>query len=58
MSGKNTDVYLGRLVKAFWIKGEVKFHPSDDFWDPVLESRELRIVVESSRRRTDPASER
>jgi 16S rRNA processing protein RimM len=36
-------IYLGRIVKAFGIKGEVKFVASDDYWDGVLESRALAL---------------
>ena len=36
-----TNIFLGRLVKAFGIRGELKFHPSDDFWEEVLQSRRL-----------------
>lgn len=38
-----TDIYLGRIVKAFGIKGELKFHPSDDFWESTLESKQLML---------------
>ena len=38
-----TDIYLGRIVKAFGIKGELKFHPSEDFWEDVLESKRLTV---------------
>lgn len=34
-------IFLGRIVKAFGIRGELKFHPSDDFWDDVLQSKNL-----------------
>jgi 16S rRNA processing protein RimM len=47
MAENRADIYLGRLVKAFGIKGDIKLNPSDDFWDSVLESRELRLKVES-----------
>ena len=36
-----SNIFLGRLVKAFGIRGELKFHPSDDFWEEVLQSRRL-----------------
>jgi len=36
-----TDIYLGRIVKAFGIRGELKFYPSDDFWQSVLDSKHL-----------------
>lgn len=38
-----TEVFLGRLVKAFGIRGEVKLHPSDDFWPGVLASEHLYL---------------
>ncbi len=47
-----TDIYLGRIVKAFGIRGELKFHPSDDFWEEVLESRKLELYSESSGKTT------
>ena len=37
------DIFLGRLVKAFGIRGELKFHPSDDFWEDVLQSKRLTL---------------
>jgi len=36
-----TGIYLGRLVKAFGIKGEIKFVGSEDFWIDVLRSQNL-----------------
>jgi len=36
-------IYLGRIVKAFGIKGEVKLVVSDDYWDGVLESEALAL---------------
>lgn len=55
MITERTDLFLGRLVKPFGIKGEVKLYPSDDFWDGVLESGELQLVADTdgnlSRRR-------
>jgi 16S rRNA processing protein RimM len=44
---ENTDLFLGRLVKPFGIKGDVKLYPSDDFWDGVLQSRQLRLIIEA-----------
>ena len=35
------DVYLGRLVKAFGIRGALKLVPAPDFWEAVLESKRL-----------------
>ena len=35
------EIYLGRLTKAFGIKGEIKFVASDDFWMDVLKSEQL-----------------
>lgn len=37
------DIFLGRIVKPFGIRGELKFHPSDDFWEEVLGSRHLKV---------------
>ncbi len=36
-------IYLGRIVKAFGIRGEVKFVASDDYWDGVLASKHLYV---------------
>lgn len=38
-----TEIYLGKFVKAFGIKGELKFLASDDFWAATLESRQLEL---------------
>ena len=38
-----TDIYLGRIVKAFGIRGELKFQPSDDFWANIFESKHLSL---------------
>jgi 16S rRNA processing protein RimM len=38
------DVFLGRFVKAFGIKGELKLYASDDFWMEALASRKLFIA--------------
>ncbi len=38
-----TDIYLGQIVKAFGIRGELKFHPSEDFWQSVLESKHMML---------------
>ena len=38
-----TDIFLGRIVKAFGIKGELKLLPADDFWGGVLDSKRLRM---------------
>jgi 16S rRNA processing protein RimM len=40
---KDSRLYLGRFVKAFGIKGELKLLTSDDFWAGVLESQELTL---------------
>jgi len=37
----DTWVFLGSFVKAFGIKGELKFHGSDDFWVDAFSSRKL-----------------
>jgi 16S rRNA processing protein RimM len=41
------DVFLGRFVKAFGIRGELKFHPSEDFWEETLSSEQLWVEVET-----------
>jgi 16S rRNA processing protein RimM len=38
-----TRIYLGRLVKPFGIKGELKFVASDDFWREALDSKHLEL---------------
>jgi 16S rRNA processing protein RimM len=38
-----TRVFVGRFVKPFGIKGELKFVGSDDFWPEVLESKRLEL---------------
>jgi len=43
-----TDVFLGRVVKAFGIRGELKLEPTGNFWEDVLRSK--RLVL---RRETD-----
>jgi len=47
-----TDIFLGRIVKAFGIRGELKFHPSDDFWAEVLDSGKLELYSDNSGKRT------
>lgn len=39
----STEVYLGRFVKAFGIKGELKLLASEDFWPGALASGELTL---------------
>ena len=46
------DVFLGRLVKAFGIRGELKLDPTADFWEEILRSK--RLVL---RRETDEGIE-
>ena len=41
---------LGELVKAVGLRGEVKLHPSADFWDEALASRQLQLSTASGRR--------
>lgn len=36
-------IYLGRIVKAFGIRGEVKVVASDDYWDGVFASKHLYL---------------
>jgi 16S rRNA processing protein RimM len=43
MTQTMTDIYLGRIVKAFGIRGELKFHPSVDFWEDTLGSKQLTM---------------
>ena len=40
-AGQMTDVLVGRVVKAFGIRGELKLDPAGDFWEDVLRSRNL-----------------
>jgi 16S rRNA processing protein RimM len=42
------DVYLGRLVKAFGIRGSLKLDPAADFWEGVLESKNLVLRFETA----------
>jgi 16S rRNA processing protein RimM len=37
------EVFLGRLVKPFGIRGELKLQPSQDFWEDVLASKHLLL---------------
>jgi 16S rRNA processing protein RimM len=46
------DIFLGRLVKAFGIRGELKLDPTADFWEDILHSK--RLVL---RRETDSGVE-
>lgn len=41
------EIFLGRIGRAFGIRGELKFHPSDDFWENVLHSKHLRLHTQS-----------
>jgi 16S rRNA processing protein RimM len=41
------DVFLGRLVKAFGIRGELKLDPTADFWEDVLRSKRLVLRWET-----------
>ena len=41
------NVLLGRLVKAFGIRGELKLDPSEDFWEEALSSN-YRLVSSNS----------
>ena len=40
---ESSRVFLGSFVKAFGIKGELKFVGSDDFWPEVLDSKRLEL---------------
>jgi len=46
MTGMDTgqEVFLGRFVKAFGIKGELKLYASDDFWFEAMGSRQLFVA--------------
>jgi 16S rRNA processing protein RimM len=46
-------IHLGRFVKAFGIKGELKLYAADDFWPEAFDSQVLFIARES-----DPENER
>jgi 16S rRNA processing protein RimM len=46
------NVYLGRLVKAFGIRGELKLDPAEDFWEDALSSKLLVL-----RRETDSGTD-
>jgi len=41
-----THVVVGHVVKAFGIRGELKLHPTADFWEEVLESERLELRSE------------
>jgi len=53
-------IYLGRLVKAFGIKGEIKLTASEDFWIDVLASKNLyaQRIVDGRVERSDIHIER
>jgi len=38
-----TEVFLGRIVKPFGIRGELKFVATDDFWPAAFESKQLEM---------------
>jgi len=38
-----TEVFLGSFVKAFGVRGELKFVATDDFWPAVFGSRQLEM---------------
>jgi len=40
---KESSIFLGRFVKAFGIKGELKFVGSEDFWGEALSSKRLEL---------------
>jgi 16S rRNA processing protein RimM len=42
-TSRTSAIYLGRFVKAFGIKGELKFVGSEDFWDDALRSQRLEV---------------
>ena len=47
-------IHLGRFVKAFGIRGELKLYTSDDFWPEALDSQALFIARESDHEWSDP----
>lgn len=47
-----SEVFLGRFVKAFGIKGELKLYASGDFWFDALESEQLYVARESGEKRS------
>lgn len=47
MSGRGAQVFIGRLVKAVGIRGELKLDPSDDFWEGALHSERLMLILET-----------
>ena len=38
------EVFLGRFVKAFGIRGELKLYAAEDFWFDALESQRLYVA--------------
>lgn len=42
-TSRSSTIYLGRFVKPFGLKGELKFVGSDDFWSDVLLSQRLEL---------------
>ena len=46
----NGDVFLGDLVKAVGLRGEIKLRDSEDFWEEALESEQLVLEAGSVRR--------
>jgi 16S rRNA processing protein RimM len=55
-ASRSQAIYLGRFVKAFGVKGELKFLRSDDFWRDALQSQllEMRRVGEDGVVETGP----
>ena len=43
-----TDVFVGRFVKPFGIRGELKFCPTVDFWEDVLRSKRIILRRDTS----------
>lgn len=55
-SPHTSNVFLGRLSKAFGIRGEMKFVASDDFWDAAMRSSRLVLQwLEDGAVRSKPA---
>lgn len=47
------EVFLGRFVKAFGIKGELKLYASGDFWFDALESQRLYVMRDGESEKRD-----
>jgi 16S rRNA processing protein RimM len=52
-----SHVFLGRLVKAFGIRGELKLEPAEDFWEEAFGSTRLVLRREAGSQYEDRAVE-